>query len=65
MVVISVDVPEAIARKFVSYKIVDLKELSMEERLVNMDWWWWDDVVVDMEADIFLDVMKKEILNNK
>jgi len=64
MTVISVDVPDIIARRFVSYKIVNYKDLTMEEKLIKMDWGWWNDVSVDMEAWDFLNVMKKEIINN-
>ena len=65
MTVISVEVPDVIARKFVSYKVVDLKELTMEEKLINMDGEWWNDTVVDMEANSFLDMMKKEIIDKR
>ena len=65
MTVISVEVPDVIARKFVSYKVVDLKELTMEEKLINMDGEWWNDTIVDMEANSFLDMMKKEIIDKR
>ncbi|MDQ7009449.1 MAG: hypothetical protein Q9M94_04135 [Candidatus Gracilibacteria bacterium] len=65
MTVISVDVPNIIAQKFLSYKIVKYKDLTMEERLINMDGEGWNDTVVDMEANDFLSVIKKEIINKR
>jgi len=65
MTVISVDVPNIIAKKFHSYKVVKYKDLTMEEKLINMDWEWWNDVSVDMEAVDFLSVMKKEIIDKR
>ncbi len=63
MAVISVEVPDKIAMKFISYEVVSLKDLTMEEKLVNMDWEWWEDVSVNMEAGEFLKMMKKEIIS--
>jgi hypothetical protein len=37
MTVISVNVPDIIAQKFISYEIVNYKDLTMEEKLINMD----------------------------
>ena len=65
MAVISVEVPDKIAMKFVSYEVVKLKDLTMEEKLINMDWEWWEDVSVNMEAADFLEMMKKEVITSK
>ena len=65
MTVISVNVPDVIAKKFISYKVVNYKDLTMEEKLINMDWEWWNDVSIDMEANDFLSVMKKEIIDKR
>jgi hypothetical protein len=37
MAVISVEVPDKIAKKFAPYTIVKLNELTMEEQLLNID----------------------------
>lgn len=45
MAVISVEVPDKIAKKFAPYTIVKLNELTMEEQLLNIDWDWWETIV--------------------
>jgi len=37
MAIISVEVPDKVAKKFTPYKIVKLKELTTEEHLLEID----------------------------
>ena len=58
MAVISVEVPDKIAKKFASYTVVKWKELNMEEQLLNIDGDWWETIV-----DFWQWVDAKEILS--
>jgi hypothetical protein len=37
MAVISVEVPDKIAKKFSPYKVINIRDLSIEEQLLDMD----------------------------
>jgi hypothetical protein len=63
MVVISVDVPKQLAKKFSSDKIVQLKDLSIEEQLLNIDGEAWNDSFVNMDIKEFLKTLKKDVIN--
>lgn len=58
MAVISVEVPDKIAKKFAPYSIVKWSDLTMEEQLSNLDWDWRETVV-----DFWKWVNGKEILS--
>lgn len=45
MAILSVEVPDKIAKKFTPYKIVKLSELNIENQILNMDWEWWETIV--------------------
>ena len=45
MAIISVDVPDKIAIKYSSYKVVSWNELSKEENLLDIDWDNWESIV--------------------
>ncbi len=45
MAIINVEVPDKIAKKFISINVVQWRELSAEEHLLEKDWEWWDTVV--------------------
>ncbi len=58
MAILSVEVPDQIARKFSPYTIVKLRDLSIEEQLLEIDWEWWETVV-----DFWLGVDAWDILS--
>jgi len=64
MVVMNVEVPEQIASKFELNKTIQLKDLSIEEQLLNIDWEDWNDSFVNMDAEEFLKILKKELINH-
>ena len=63
MVVISVEVPDRIAKKFSSDKVIKLQDLSAEEQLLNLDWEWWNDSFVNMDSKDFLVSLKNDVIN--
>lgn len=63
MVVISVDVPANLAKKFNSDKVVNFKDLSIEEQLLDVDWSKWNDSFVNMDANDFLKSLKRDVIN--
>ncbi len=64
MVVMNVEVPEQIASKFELNKTIKLKDLSIEEQLLNIDWGGWNDSFVNMNAEEFLKTLKNEVINH-
>ncbi len=58
MAIVSVEVPDKIAKKFTPYTIIKWSDLSMEEQLLNLDWDWWETIV-----DFWKWVNTKEILS--
>lgn len=58
MAIISVEVPDRIAKKFAPYTIVKWSELTMEEQLLDIDWEWWETIV-----DFWQWVDAKEVLS--
>ena len=58
MAIISVEVPDKIAKKFTPFTIVKWSDLTMEEQLLDIDWDWWESLV-----DFWEWVDAKEILS--
>lgn len=58
MAIISVEVPDEIAKKFNPNTIVKWDDFTMEKQLDNLDWNWWETIV-----DFWKWVDSKEILS--
>ena len=68
MAVISVEVPDRIAKKFKPYTIVKYEYLFEEKALKDgetIDGVWWVDLEVNMDAEDFLKSLKKDVLDFK
>lgn len=58
MAVISVKVPENLAKQFKPFQVIEIDELEKEKSLLSIDWDWWNGIEVNEPIENVLEFLK-------